>query len=107
MSPSQGRVLIVDDEADQVSLNTRVREGDESPTYAAIGRLRDGLGAHLYVQYTATPYHGCSGRVSIASARPIEPSGCARGVHCRGGAAARGRPRSGSSVDADSPERPR
>jgi len=48
--------LIVDDEADQVSLNTRVREGDESPTYAAIGRLRDGLGAHLYVQYTATPY---------------------------------------------------
>jgi hypothetical protein len=48
--------LFVDDEADQVSLNTRVREGDQSPTYAALGRLREGLGPHLYVQYTATPY---------------------------------------------------
>lgn len=49
-------VLIVDDEADQVSLNTRVRQGEESPTYAAVGRLRANIGPHLYVQYTATPY---------------------------------------------------
>lgn len=48
--------LVVDDEADQISLNTRIREGAESATYAAIRGLRAGLGPHIYVQYTATPY---------------------------------------------------
>src|SRR5439155_25503422 len=52
----RARVLIVDDEADQASLNTRVNEAEESRIYAAIRRLRGNLPLHLYVQYTATPY---------------------------------------------------
>lgn len=47
--------LIIDDEADQVSLNTAV-DGAESKTYSAIRALRESLPSHLYVQYTATPY---------------------------------------------------
>lgn len=49
-------VLVIDDEADQASLNTSLRQGTESSTYAAISELRQALGAHMYVQYTATPY---------------------------------------------------
>lgn len=49
-------VLIVDDEADQASLNTQVNAGSESRTYEAIGRLREAVPRHLYVQFTATPY---------------------------------------------------
>jgi len=49
-------VLIVDDEADQASLNTKVSRQAESETYAAIARLRANAPRHLYVQYTATPY---------------------------------------------------
>ena len=48
--------LVVDDEADQASLNTKVRSDDESRIYAAIAELRRALPNHLYVQYTATPY---------------------------------------------------
>jgi len=48
------KVLIIDDEADQASLNTS-REA-ESRTYAAIRELRAAVPRHLYVQYTATPY---------------------------------------------------
>jgi len=48
-------VLIVDDEADQASLNTKAGES-ESTTYSAIGELRAAAPRHLYVQYTATPY---------------------------------------------------
>lgn len=48
--------LIIDDEADQASLNTKVRAQDESETFAAISRLRAAAPRHLYVQYTATPY---------------------------------------------------
>ncbi len=54
--PPTLRVLIVDDEADQASLNTQVNAATESSTYAAIRRLRNSLPPHLYVQYTATPY---------------------------------------------------
>src|SRR5690606_19001657 len=50
------RVLIVDDEADQVSLNTRVNSNGESATYRSIRKLRSNFQRHLYVQYTATPY---------------------------------------------------
>lgn len=50
------RALVVDDEADQASLNTKVAAGEESRTYAAIARVRAALGQHLYIQYTATPY---------------------------------------------------
>ncbi len=49
-------VLIIDDEADQASLNTEVSKAAESRTYAAIGALREAAPRHLYVQFTATPY---------------------------------------------------
>ena len=47
-------VLIIDDEADQASLNTSSTA--ESKTYEAIRILRSRAPKHLYVQYTATPY---------------------------------------------------
>ncbi|MGO1317662.1 MAG: Z1 domain-containing protein, partial [Cellulomonadaceae bacterium] len=47
-------VLIIDDEADQASLNTSTTA--ESRTYEAIRVLRSRVPKHLYVQYTATPY---------------------------------------------------
>lgn len=52
--PDDLRVLIIDDEADQASLNTS--KDAESSTYAAIRELRNAVPSHLYVQYTATPY---------------------------------------------------
>ena len=48
-------VLIIDDEADQASLNTKVKSGSESRTYEAIRNLRESIPNHLYVQFTATP----------------------------------------------------
>jgi hypothetical protein len=48
--------LVIDDEADQASLNTSVKQSAESSTYAALSVLRGQLPQHLYVQYTATPY---------------------------------------------------
>jgi hypothetical protein len=48
--------LILDDEADQASLNAAVNDDAESKVYEAIGLLRDSLPQHLYVQFTATPY---------------------------------------------------
>jgi hypothetical protein len=50
------KCLVIDDEADQASLNTQVKSDGESSTYAAIKNLRSVLPEHLYVQYTATPY---------------------------------------------------
>ena len=47
--------LVIDDEADQYGLNTRVRQGEMSPVYAALLSLRAALPRHTYVQYTATP----------------------------------------------------
>lgn len=52
--PDALRVLIIDDEADQASLNTS--QTAESSTYVAIKELRRVVPNHLYVQYTATPY---------------------------------------------------
>ncbi|SEP77267.1 Z1 domain-containing protein [Microlunatus flavus] len=52
--PDDLRVLIIDDEADQASLNTS--KDAESRTYSAIRDLRNAVPNHLYVQYTATPY---------------------------------------------------
>ena len=49
-------VLIIDDEADQASLNTEVNQGLESRTYDALTQLRAAVPRHLYVQFTATPY---------------------------------------------------
>lgn len=47
--------LVVDDEADQASLNTRVNQGRESTTYRRLLDLRDVLPLHTFLQYTATP----------------------------------------------------
>lgn len=49
------RVLVVDDEADQASLNTKARRGQESSTYANLKVLRASVPNHFYLQYTATP----------------------------------------------------
>lgn len=53
---SQLPALIVDDEADQASLNTEVSKGQQSRTYDALTQLRLATPRHLYVQFTATPY---------------------------------------------------
>jgi hypothetical protein len=50
----QTPVLIIDDEADQASLNTS--STTESKTYEALRLLRSRVPKHLYTQYTATPY---------------------------------------------------
>ena len=48
-------VLIIDDEADQASLNTEAAQGQESTTYRRLMELRQELSSHTYLQYTATP----------------------------------------------------
>jgi len=48
-------VLFIDDEADQASMNTKVRDEDESTTYRRIGELRRCCPHHTFLQYTATP----------------------------------------------------
>lgn len=57
-------VLIIDDEADQASLNTYARKNSKSPdwedeeyssTYSSILNLKASLENHTYIQYTATP----------------------------------------------------
>lgn len=54
--------LIIDDESDQASPNTRAsfnlkkNQSEKSPTNAAILDLRASLPLHSYVQYTATPH---------------------------------------------------
>lgn len=47
--------LVIDDEADQASLNTRVQDGEASSTYQRILSLRRYLPHHTFLQYTATP----------------------------------------------------
>lgn len=53
---SDVRTLIIDDEADQASLNTKASVSELSGTYKAILNMRDSVDGHLFVQYTATPY---------------------------------------------------
>lgn len=54
-------VLVIDDESDQASPNTKARSNlvkgtsDKSQTYDAILELRNSLPHHTYLQYTATP----------------------------------------------------
>lgn len=61
---SKSGVLIIDDEADQASLNSYAyknsksdewEEDDYSTTYRSITSLRQALDNHSYIQYTATP----------------------------------------------------
>lgn len=47
--------LLIDDEADQASLNNLVKRGKESTIYKLIKELRQGLPHHTFLQYTATP----------------------------------------------------
>lgn len=47
--------LIIDDEADQRSLNTKVKKGEQSTTYQRLVGLRNVLPHHTFLQYTATP----------------------------------------------------
>jgi len=47
--------LVIDDEADQASLNTEVNQGQESSTYHELCEMRRILTNHTYLQYTATP----------------------------------------------------
>ena len=48
-------VLIIDDEADQASLNNEAPQGEQSTTYRCLIDLKDSLPNHTYLQYTATP----------------------------------------------------
>jgi hypothetical protein len=48
-------LLIIDDEADQISLNAQAAQGRESTTYRRLMALRQVLPNHTYLQYTATP----------------------------------------------------
>ena len=47
--------LVIDDEADQASLNIGAYKGDSSTTYNCLISLRAALPNHTYLQYTATP----------------------------------------------------
>lgn len=55
LGDSASPMLIIDDEADQISLNTQVNQNGESANYAQILGLRDRAPRHTYLQYTATP----------------------------------------------------
>ena len=48
-------VLMIDDEADQASPNTRVTQHGESATYRELMAVRAHIAHHSYLQYTATP----------------------------------------------------
>jgi len=47
--------LIIDDEADQATLNNEVQRGTQSATYRRILSLRGLVPHHTFLQYTATP----------------------------------------------------
>ena len=47
--------LLIDDEADQASLNINIQRDPESTTYRRLMELRRRLTSHTYLQYTATP----------------------------------------------------
>lgn len=47
--------LVIDDEADQASLNNEVTQGSQSTTYRRLIDLKRSLPSHTLLQYTATP----------------------------------------------------
>jgi len=51
----KSKVLIIDDEADQYSLNSSRNENEISTTNRSILNLRNACPKHTFVQYTATP----------------------------------------------------
>lgn len=50
-----GRLLLIDDEADQASPNTPTTNRELSATHKALSQSRAGMGRHIYLSYTATP----------------------------------------------------
>ena len=52
---SERPILIVDDEGDEYSLNTKVKQKEKSSTYSSILDLKNTLKRHCYVSVTATP----------------------------------------------------
>lgn len=70
--------LIIDDEADQYSLNGKSQTNykkqleEQTATYASILKLRNSLKTHSYVQYTATP----QGPILIAINDLLKPQFC-------------------------------
>ena len=71
-------VLVIDDEADQASLNTKAKQNSNNPdwvnpdfssTYANISEFRATLNNHTYLQYTATP----QGLLAIAQLDELSP----------------------------------
>ena len=52
---SKSPILLIDDEADQISPNTLTRDNEESISYQLLGELRDAIGHHILLSYTATP----------------------------------------------------
>lgn len=70
-------MLIIDDEADQISLNTRVNQSSESANYSQILGLRDRAPLHTYLQYTATPQANIFiplwDRLSPSFCEPLQP----------------------------------
>lgn len=69
-------VLIIDDESDQASPNTKANSNkktgrrDESATYSALSALRASLPHHSLVQYTATP----QANLLLATADQLNPN---------------------------------
>ena len=55
MPVSNFPILIIDDEADQASLNTRPGDISASEVYKSIKALRAAASRHTFLQYTATP----------------------------------------------------
>lgn len=78
-------MLIIDDEADQISLNTRVNQNGESSNYSQILGLRDRAPRHTYLQYTATPQANIFiplwDRLSPSFCEPLEPGAGYVGGH--------------------------
>ncbi len=64
--------LVIDDEADQASLNSRVRQGLESATHSELRQLRQALPKHTLLQYTATP----QAPLLISMADSLSPDFC-------------------------------
>ena len=79
-------MLIIDDEADQISLNTRVNQNGESANYTQILGLRDRAPRHTYLQYTATPQANIFiplwDRLSPSFCEPLDPGAGYVGGHC-------------------------
>ena len=48
-------VLIIDDEADQASLNTKVHKNEQSSFYTGVLNIRKAVPLHSFLMYTATP----------------------------------------------------